>query len=109
MSELLLENIEEELFNLGLDQKREYDEYQDHNYLRVFCGEHHIDLSPLWSSPTSGDDDEYFFDDDDIHAVLYSYGEVDAEVELFADSESELVAIINRIFSEGVDFLHDLG
>lgn len=109
MSELLLENIEEELFNIGLDQKREHDSYKGLTYLRVFSGEQHMDLSPLWSSPTSGDDDRFFFDDDDIHAVLYSYGDVDEEVELFADSEAELVELINRIFEEGVDFLRDLG
>lgn len=108
MTELFLDTIETELFKIGLDFKREYDQYDDHDVINIICGEQHIILSPLWSVPTSGDDDAYFFDSDDIRATLYLYGEQDGDVDLFPESSEELATLVQRIFDQGVDSLEEV-
>ena len=105
MAELQLEVLEGKLFDAGIECKRDYDDYEEHDYLRVYNGTEHVDLSPLWSAPTTGDDDEYFFDGDDLHGVLYRDGQVDCEFDLYADDVDDLVAQLEQLFEEGVDSL----
>lgn len=107
MTELLLEDIESELFEVGLDFKRGYDASEEYEYINIISGLQHMYLWPLWSEPGIGDDDTYFFDNDDIHGTLFGYGEVDCEVDLFPETAEELVDLVTRIFGEGVDFLSE--
>lgn len=105
MTELLLDDIESELFKIGLDCVRDYDTYDEHDYIRIIGGTQHLNLYPLWSQPSTSDEDTYFLDSDDVRAKLYRDGEVDCEVDLFPESALELAELVERIFDEGVDFL----
>lgn len=110
MTELLLDDIEFCLFEIGLDFSRavgSVDKYDDYNYIRIIDGTQHLDIYPLWSEPSNSDDDTYFLDSDDISARLYMDGEVSCEVGLFPSSSEELVDMVETIFTSGVDFLRE--
>lgn len=107
MAELLLETIEENLFDVGLDYKRGFDEYEDCHYLTIISGDQHIDLSPMWSAPTNGDDDEYFFDSDDIVVRIFRYGALDDAGSIEPEDEDELVDLLQKVFAGGLDSLRE--
>lgn len=107
MAELLLEIIEENLFDVGLDSKRVYDDYADFNYLTIICGDQHMDLLQLWSAPGAGDEDTYFFDSDDIVVKVFRYGSLDDSGSIDPEDEDELVRLVQKIFDEGLDSLRE--
>lgn len=110
MTELLLDDIEHYLFNIGLDSSRgvgSTDEYDDYTYIRVIDGTQHLDIYPLWSEPSSDADDTCFLDSDDISVRLYMDGQMSCEVGLFPSSSEELVDMVETIFTSGVDFLRE--
>lgn len=104
--ELQLDDIDSELFQVGLDYKVAYDDEMQEHYIIVLGGEQHINLITLWEAGVGSEESEtFFFDSDDIRATLYINGIEECSVDLFPESASELVSLIEKIFSEGVDSL----
>lgn len=104
--ELQLDDIDSELFEVGLDYKVACNYEINEHYIIVMGGEQHINLETLWEAGADSDEVEnFFFDSDDIRATLFINGIEECSVDLFPESASELVELIEKIFSEGVDSL----